>query len=65
MLEFPELLVFLPDLPHGSGSEFDPSPDLPHNSGSGFEHLLFEDLVGLSDQSLGFGLLNEGESERE
>ncbi len=47
MLEFPELLVFLPDLPHGSGSDFDP---LPHSSGSGFKLLLFEDLVGFSEQ---------------
>jgi len=50
MLEFPELLVFLPDLPHGSGFDFETLPDLPHSSGSGFELLLFEDLVGFSEQ---------------
>ncbi len=50
MLQFPDLLVFLPDLPHGSGSDFEP--------------LLFEDLVGFSEQGsssvdgIKLGLLN-------
>ena len=50
MLQFPDLLVFLPDLPHGSGSDFEP--------------LLFEDLAGFSEQGscsvdgIKLGLLN-------
>ena len=36
LLDFPELLVF---------SDFDPLPDLPDGSGSNFEPLLFEDFL--------------------
>jgi hypothetical protein len=43
LLDFPELLVF-PD--------FDPLPDLPHGSGSNFEPLLFEDLVRVLVEAL-------------
>jgi hypothetical protein len=43
LLDFPELLVF---------SDFDPLPDLPHGSGSNFEPLLFEDLVRVPVEAL-------------